>query len=218
VVSRTLCLALLLVSAEALAQSMYVSDELVVTLRAGPSTQYSIVRNLRSGNRMDVLESDAQSGYSRVRITDGTEGWVLSRYLTEQPIARERLASAERGLAEARSRIGELEANVALESEDLTATRQRLEDAETANAELTVELASIREASANAITLRDQNESLRRRLSESNNQLGQLEVENAALRNSAMREWFVVGAGVLLGGIVLGLVMPSLRRKRRSAW
>ncbi len=73
-------------------------------------------------------------------------------------------------------------------------------------------------SSADALTLRDQNESLRRRLNERDAELAELTFEVRSLRSSAVREWFVVGAGVLLGGIVLGLVLPTLRRKRRSEW
>jgi SH3 domain protein len=32
------------------------------------------------------------------------------------------------------------------------------------------------------------------------------------------QSWFLVGAGVLFGGVVIGLIAPSLRRKRRSDW
>jgi SH3 domain protein len=39
------------------------------------------------------------------------------------------------------------------------------------------------------------------------------------LKNSAVQRWFLIGAGVLLGGIVLGLILPHLRmRKRKDSW
>ena len=43
-------------------------------------------------------------------------------------------------------------------------------------------------------------------------------MENAALGGRSSQNWFIVGAGVLFGGIVIGLIAPSLRRKRRSDW
>ena len=89
-------LACWLLTAAAAAQSLYVSDELVITLRTGPSTGNAIVTNLRSGDLVEVLEVDADSGYSRVRAGDGSEGWALSRFLTEQMIARHQLAATSR--------------------------------------------------------------------------------------------------------------------------
>jgi len=43
-------------------------------------------------------------------------------------------------------------------------------------------------------------------------------VANGALSSRSRQNWFIVGAGVLSGGIVIGLIAPSLRRKRRSDW
>ena len=217
-VARSLGLVLSLISISAFGQSMYVSDELVVTLRTGPSTQNAILRNLSSGTRVEFLESSSDSGYVRVRTADGTEGWVLTQYLTDEPIARERLANTARELEEARARVSELGERVGALSEELSVTSGRLQDAEVANSAMTAELADIRTASSNVLTLRDQNESLRRRLNDRDQELSALVTETAALRSRAVREWFVVGAGVLFGGIVLGLVLPSLRRPKRSQW
>jgi len=216
--ARVLIPFLFLLASTVAAQSMFVSDELVITLRTGPSTQNAIVRNLRSGDSMTVLEADAGDGYTRVRIEDGTEGWVLSRYLSGQASVRNQLATAQRNLTEARERAADLGDQVTALSGELQQTADRLEDTESTNSEIGAELVEIRTASADALTLRDQNESLRRRLNERDEELAELTFETRSLRSSAVREWFVVGAGVLLGGIVLGLVLPTLRRKRRSEW
>ena len=91
------------------AQTRYVTDRTIVELRRGPSTEYLILRNLEAGERVEVLEQNEEQGYSRVRVADqGTEGWILTRFLTAEPIARERLAVAERNLASARERVATL--------------------------------------------------------------------------------------------------------------
>ena len=70
----------------------YVTDQLEITLRSGQSTKHQIIRMLPSGTPVELLETDEETKYSRIRTSDdGTEGWVLSRYLDEQPSARERL-------------------------------------------------------------------------------------------------------------------------------
>ena len=89
--AATLLSALLFVSA-ASAESAWVSDEFEITLRSGPSTSNAIELMLSSGTELEVLERDAESGYSRVRTGGGTEGWVLTRYLMNEPAAREQLA------------------------------------------------------------------------------------------------------------------------------
>ncbi len=78
-------------------------------------------------------------------------------------------------------------------------------------AQVSQELASIKTAAANVVEIRDQNESLRQKLIDRERQVEQLTAENAALSGRSSQNWFIVGAGVLFGGIVIGLIAPSLR-------
>jgi len=211
-------LILLLMCGAATAQTQYVSDDLVITMRTGPSTQNAIIRNLRSGDAVSVLETN-DDGYSRVRLADGdTEGWVLTRYLTSDRVARDLLAVAERDLATARTRVQELESELATVSGDLQETRSELTETSSQNSSMSTELADIRQASANAVALRDQNESLRRRVNELTAQLDRTSMENAELASRSRQNWFVVGAAVLLAGVVMGLIAPTFRRRRTTSW
>jgi SH3 domain protein len=201
------------------AQTRYVSDRTIVELRRGPSTEYLILRNLEAGERLDVLEQDEAAGYSRVRVGDqGTEGWILTRFLTAEPIARDRLAAAERNLTVARERVSTLETQTAELSRDLAAARAELDQSRTTHASVSQELADIRTASANVVEIRDQNSRLQQRLVQRDLEVEELTAENARLGARSNQNWFVVGAAVLLAGVVVGLVAPSLRRKRRSDW
>ena len=209
---------LCILAASVSAQTRYVTDELVITLRTGPSTQNAIIQNLRTGDGVILLDGNAQAGFVRVRTESGVEGWALIQYLVDAPVAKTQLATAQRELSQARPRIAELEGRVAELTEQLDAVTQRLREAETAATDLNTELVDVRSASANALTIRDQNESLRRRLNERDLLFEQLTRDNTELASRANREWFMIGAGVLFAGIVLGLIIPSLRRKRRSEW
>jgi SH3 domain protein len=217
-VTLAVVVAALTCAASANAQTRYVNDELVITVRTGPSTANAIIRNLTTGDSVTVLEASADGDYQRVRTETGVEGWVLTQYLTDAPVARLRLGAAERNLTQARARVAELETTVASLTEQLANISQRAQEAEAAASNLNTELGDVRTASANALTIRDQNESLRRRLNERDLEVAELMTQNAALASRANREWFMLGAAVLVAGIVLGLIIPSLRRKRRTDW
>lgn len=199
-------------------QTRYVTDRTIVELRRGPSTEYLILRNLEAGERVEVLEQNEQ-GYSRVRVADqGTEGWILTRFLIDEPIARERLAAAERNLTGARERASTLEAQNQELARDLATARTELEQARTGHATVSRELADLRTAAANVVEIRDDNTRLTQSLGQRERQVEQLTADNARLAARNNQNWFVVGAAVLLAGIVIGLVAPTLRRKRRSDW
>jgi SH3 domain protein len=210
---------MVLISLPALAQRMYTSDELIVLLRTGPSIENAIVRNMRPGTALDVLEEDAGNSYSRVRVAGSdVEGYVLTQYLTTERAARDLLTEAERNLATTRARVQDLETELAELRAELGATRATLESERASGSAVSAELAAIREASANAVALRDQNEVLRRRVNELTAEAEAMAFENSRLASRSRQNWFVVGAAVLVGGIVIGLIAPSLRRTRRSSW
>jgi SH3 domain protein len=199
-------------------QTRYVTDRTIVELRRGPSTEYLILRNLEAGERVEVLEQNEQ-GYSRVRVADqGTEGWILTRFLIDEPIARERLAAAERNLSSARERVSTLEAQNQELTRDLATTRTELEQARSNHGTVSRDLADLRTAAANVVEIRDDNTRLAQSLGQRDRQVEQLTADNARLAGRNNQNWFVVGAAVLLAGIVIGLVAPTLRRKRRSDW
>ena len=197
-------------------QTRYVTDRTQVELRRGPSTEYRIVRYLEAGDRVEVL--DEEQGFSHVRIDQDTEGWMPTASLIAEPIARERLAVAERNLTASRERVTALEGQKRELERDLASTRAELEQTQANHGTVSRELADIRAASANVVKLRDDNSSLQQRLVQRDLEVEQLTAENARLSARSNQNWFVIGAAVLLGGIVIGLVAPTLRRRRRSDW
>ena len=123
-------------------QVRYISDDTAITLRADRSVDAPVSGLLKSGARVQLLETDPGSAYSRIRA-GGLEGWVLTRYLSPIPAARERLAQAEAQLAEQRARLDTLDAeNARLRAATAadaggSATRGILADAEPQPGELT---------------------------------------------------------------------------------
>src|SRR5262245_60866744 len=207
------------VTAQAEAQTRYVTDRTQVELRRGPSTEYRILRYLEAGDRVEVLEQNEAQGFSRVKVGDGdTEGWVPTASLIAEPIARERLAAAERNVANARERVTALEAQNQELTRDLATARTELEQVSANHGTVSRELAELRTAAANVVEIRDNNTSLQQRLVPRERQVEELTADNERLGGRNNQRWFLVGAAVLLIGIVVGLVAPSLRRRRRSDW
>jgi SH3 domain protein len=217
--ARGFVVACLLLAASAHGETRYISDKLSVELRRGPSTEYLIIRSLDAGLAVDVLEQ-TPDGYSRVRVADsqGSEGWVLTRFLSTEKSARERVAAAERASNDARARVAELERRVASLTEELGDTKAELDHTRENQDHVSRELSNIKTASANVVQIQEQNESLRKKVIERERQVEELTAESAALTSRSRQTWFVVGAAVLFGGIVVGLIAPTLRRRRRSDW
>ncbi len=66
----------------AMAESRYVTDITKITMRSAPDTEHQIIMMLKSGTRVDILEQSGQ--WSKVRTKNGQEGWSLSRFLVSK--------------------------------------------------------------------------------------------------------------------------------------
>ena len=89
-------------------ETLYVTDQLDINMRSGTSTRHQIMQLVKSGAAVQILKTDKDKGYSKVRLANGKEGWLLSRYLVAQPSARDRLAEATRQLSSLQGDSGAL--------------------------------------------------------------------------------------------------------------
>jgi SH3 domain protein len=211
-------IALLAMSGAAAAESAWVTDQFEITLRSGPSTSNSIQLMVGSGTQLEVLERDAESGYALVRTQGGTEGWVLTRYLMNEPSAREQLASLTSQLTNATSRGTSLNSQLSAIRGEQEAARSQIATLENEKAALENELAEIRRTAANVLSINEQNKSLMDQLTAAQIRADTLEQENRALASQTTRYWFMAGALVLLIGILLGIWLPRIRWQRRSRY
>lgn len=208
----------MLVVGVANAESVWVSDQFEIMLRTGPSTSNAIERMLGSGTQLESLETDAESGYSRVRTSGGTEGWVLTRYLMGEPPAREQLIRLSSQLTNANAQGSSTTSQLkSIETEHRAATR-RIDALESERDQLQKELAEIKRTAASVLAIDAQNEDLRQQLAESEIEVSVLEEENETLNAQDNRYWFIIGSLVLFGGILLGLILPRMKFQRRSGY
>ncbi len=64
-----------------LAETMYVSDRLYLSLRSSPDPEQPALELLSSDTRVDVLQTEGK--WARVRLEDGRTGWVWKRFLVK---------------------------------------------------------------------------------------------------------------------------------------
>lgn len=217
-VRRIVLVFFLLLPVVAAAQSAWVTDQFEITLRTGPSTSNAIELMLSSGTELSVLERDAESGYTKVRSPGGTEGWVLSRYLMNEPSAREQLEALSAQLNNATSQGSSLNSQLEGIRGQYATAQRRIETLEREKSALEQELSDIKRTAANVLSINNENTRLRDELAASEIRIGSLEQENRELEGQTARFWFVTGAGVLVVGMILGIWLPRIRWQRRSRY
>jgi SH3 domain protein len=196
----------------------YVTDIFEVTMRSGTTTSNSIVRLLRSGQSVTVLEEDPVSQYSMVETADGKQGYVLSRFLTDGPAAREVLQdllgkyeSQQLQVSEQQTEINQLKQSLLQEQGDSEALKITLRASEQ-------EFAEVRDAAQNTLNILEQNKRLQTVVDQLREEKTVLSETNAELSDSTQIDWFVRGAAVSLFAFIIGIVVTRIRWRKKDSW
>ncbi len=206
-----LFLAMLTAVATVSAKTVYVNDMVKLMLRTGRGLENRIVAVVESGDPVEMLEEGNQ--WSLVRTRDGKQGWVLSRYLTENETASIRL-----------DRLQAAQETGADENALLSAETQRLKDENRALSEalerrgaecdrIEKDYATLKEESADFLSLKSDFTAAGAQLAEAREQNRHLGATLDRLKRERDIRWFIAGAAVLLVGYLAGAIARKKRRK-----
>jgi len=197
------------------AKSMYVTDSIKITFRNGPSIRHKVLAMLKSGEEVEVLEE--LNSWTKVRLKDGKEGYVLSHYLSPnipKSFIINSLQNKVRYLQEQLQKLTQVKERLEASNSEL---KTNLELKERRLAKVEKEYNDLKSGSANYIETKQAKDQLETENKRLKVQLATLLKRNKKLEKKDDRLWFLSGAGVLLVGWVLGLILgrTQISRKRR---
>ncbi len=202
----TLCLSLLLVNTS-FAATGYISDILVVTVRAQPDNNETILTTVQTGNRLEIIEE--QDGFMLVRTEKGVEGYVRSQYITKNLPKAEKIKQLLTENKKMQRQIDQLSANLndsKNKAQSLTSTEKEL-------ALVNEKYQKLQKISAGAVQITLERDQLQQENSALAERLQQLKEENSLYLRTGVIKWFLAGAGVLFFGWLLGKIS---RKKKRN--
>jgi len=209
------------------AKTQYVSDELVITLREGKGSEYKIIKMLKTGTPLEIIEESEP--YLKVRTESGIEGWVLKQYVTGETPKSEIVAGLQKKIDRLNTEIEQYKNDKESLQNELKTTRsdhdKKIRDlkqnvsASKGTAEQTAgELKEITEKynalvkdSKDVIHLVKERDSLKASNSKLQTDTEQLRKENEVLRRSQMIWWFAAGGGVFFVGWITGKISRQKR-------
>ena len=205
-----LVLLLCLFSAFVYGETMYVSDTLKLTLRTGPSIENKIIAVIESGQEMEVIKFGDE--WSQVRLPNGKEGWVLSRYLTSDEtngIKLQRLETKHKNLMIQAAEL--LEENNGLKTEN-TRLSSELEAKQKQLEKIQTDYEALKNEATEFLTLKANYNRAASQLAEQTAKAKKLEEQVSSLAMNTYIKWFLAGSGVLIVGFLIGF---STKRQRR---
>lgn len=207
--------ALAVVSAEA--ETRYVSDQITITLRRGPGTEYKIVKSLPTGAAVEFLEEE--ENYLKVRTRDGSEGYVLKQYISARLPKAYVVARLEKQLAQLQKRLAAMAKRAEGWSGEKEELQRQVADVQRAfNSEkgkrssLAKKHQILLDGAKNVADLLNERDRLKAENEKYVADLAQLRQDNDDILRKAIVKWFLAGAGVLFVGWLIG--KRSRPRKR----
>jgi SH3 domain protein len=177
----------LVAAGTAVADDAWVSGKVSLNLRRGPGTHYKIIGKVTAEEHVAVLKSE--EGWRQVRTDGDRQGWIPAGYLVFSVPASVRLGALEQKLAT-------VEGELATTRTDAAAETQRLQEL--------------------AIGLKRENRDVRTRDEGQKARIERLQTTNRELQTALRwREW-LVGAGILVVGMITGALLGRSSRKRSS--
>ena len=204
---------LFLLSTAVLAETKnYINDSMKITLRTGPATDRKIIALLSVGQEVEVLK--AENEWTLVRLLNGKEGWVISRFITDQTPESIQLEALKKNHSALQTKAASLmEENKALKDENKT-LGINLKTSETKQKSLSKSYETLKTESKQFLDLQAKYKESTSKLAAQTQKAEKFEDELTKLLWNKNIKWFLSGAGVLILGFIIGF---STKRQRRHS-
>ncbi|MBI5783021.1 MAG: TIGR04211 family SH3 domain-containing protein [Gammaproteobacteria bacterium] len=121
-------LVLLGIFSAAQAETVYVAERIRIGLRAEALETSAVVKTVETGTPLEVIERLEKQ--ARVRDSQGTEGWIETRYLTSDPPARLQLGKLQDDLSKSRAQTAEAQAQLKKAQSGLAEQAEKIKELE----------------------------------------------------------------------------------------
>ena len=204
------------------AEIKYVSDQRMISFREGQGNQYKIIKMLKTGTPLEIIEESEQ--YLKVRTESGSEGWVLKQYITGETPKPVIIAGLEKEIDRLNTKIEEYKRDMEslldeLKSaksdhnkkivdlkQNLSASRGKADKTARELKKITGQYNAFFEDSKDVVLLVEERDNMKASNSELQTRTEQLQKENYDLKQAQRIWWFIAGGGVFFVGWIVGKI------------
>jgi SH3 domain protein len=208
---------ILLVTGTVQAKTVYVTDNLNLSLRSEENNEGKVIKMLPTGTPLTVIQENKSTGFSYLRTDSGAVGYMPTRNTMGEPPSRKQLETANKNLTTLQAENEKLQSELTKLKDSLTPGTSLEQSLANERDQLSRELIEIKQSSANVIQLKEQRDELQERVVNAERELEQFRLENQALQDSTNQDWFLYGGALTVIGVLLGFLLPKLSWSRRSS-
>lgn len=190
----------LILSFNGYAKVLYVSDNLYIYTHSGPGSGFRIIGRVKVGEKVDMLQYNKASKFMKIKYQGGKTGWVLEGNLqTTLP---------------AKTLIPDLESQLSATKKKLTAIAQNNKTSQNDNLNQLASQATLIK------TLQLENAKLEKSVLTLKSKNLDIDLLQETRKERIKMEWMFNGGGILFFGLIVGLLIPMLprRKKKKNHW
>ena len=202
-------------------ETRYISDTLLVAVRAAPENEATIVhRGLSSGTAVLSYAISEDSEWVEIETRNGLRGWLRAQYLQTEPPASLLIGDMRIELEKMRAERDRLAAQLNESSSEANLADDAIDELTAQLESVSNELVEIKRVSSAAIELDLMNQQLVAELESERSGADLLRLENVRLRDRIANNQILDGALAVLLGVILAVVTPRLwpSRKQNDGW
>ncbi|WGW00785.1 TIGR04211 family SH3 domain-containing protein [Vibrio sp. YMD68] len=185
----------------AFAQDRYIADKLFTYMHSGPNNQFRIIGSIDAGDKVKLLSSNKDTGYSEILDSKGRKGWVETRFVTRQESMAMRLPKLEKELTTVKAQLSNARDNADSEKAGL------IDSLEVRNQQIS--------------ELEQNYSDISKQLTASQTEVRELRARIDTQKEDLLLKYFMYGGGVAGGGLLFGLLLPHIiprRKKSPNGW
>ncbi len=202
-------------------ETRYISDTLLVAVRAAPENEATIVhRGLSSGTAVLSYAMSEDGEWVEIETRNGLRGWLRAQYLQTEPPASLLIGDMRIELEKMRAERDRLAAQLNESSSEANLADDAIDQLTAELESVSSELVEIKRVSSAAIELDLMNQQLVAELESERSGADLLRLENVRLRDRIANNQILDGALAVLLGVILAVVTPRLwpSRKQSDGW
>ncbi len=201
-----------------IAETRYVSDNLIVTVRGGKGNEFKILETIPTATPVKIIEDG--KAYIKIITPKGTKGYVQRHYISKSIPKKTQIKQLNSKIASLNKQI-ETQRKKSLNSQEkIDSDTKQINDYIGQQKQLQAELKTITQKydelllkSENVLNINGENQQLIEENNVINSEILILREENHTFHRSNMIRWFLAGGGVFFGGWLIGKIS---RKKRRA--
>ena len=208
----------LLAASSAYAETRYISDHLIVTVRSGKGNEFKILETVPTGTPVKILEEGKT--YVKVITPKGTEGYISRHYVSRSLPKKMQITQLEKNIDTLEQQITTQQQNLQGNQDKANTNKNQIDELSTQLEQTRQQLEkssqdydSLLRKSENIINLTTENEQLIEQNNLHNSELLILREENQNFHRSNMIQWFLAGGGVFFGSWLVGRITRKKQRR-----